>query len=85
MNTFEVRAFRDGRWTAESRCSSSDEAMAVANALAGDRKVNAVKVVEEARDQDHGPSPERTVFSYFKQGELSARGAEPEQAPSAAA
>ena len=67
MNTFEVRTFKDGRWTTDSRCNNHDEALAVANTLAGDRRIDGVKVVEEAYDEDQGLFREKTIFSYFKQ------------------
>lgn len=67
MNTFEVRTFKEGRWATDSRCSNKDEALAVANTLAGDRGIDGVKVVEEAYDDDEGLFREKTVFSYFKQ------------------
>jgi flagellar basal body-associated protein FliL len=67
MNTFEVRTFKDGRWTNDSRCNSNEEALAVANTLAGDRNIGGVKVVEEAYDEADGLFREKTIFSYFKQ------------------
>jgi flagellar basal body-associated protein FliL len=67
MNTFEIRTFKDGRWTTDSRCNSNEEALAVANTLAGDRNIAGVKVVEETYDEDQGLFREKTIFSYFKQ------------------
>jgi flagellar basal body-associated protein FliL len=67
MNTFEVRTFKDGRWTTDTRCNSNEEALAIANTLAGDRHIDGVKVVEETYDESDGLFREKTVFSYFKQ------------------
>lgn len=67
MNTFEIRIFRNHRWTTESRSVDQAEAIAAANALAGDRSIDGVKVIEEAYDETEGLFREKTVFSYFKQ------------------
>ncbi|MGR9037813.1 MAG: flagellar basal body-associated FliL family protein, partial [Gammaproteobacteria bacterium] len=67
MNTFEIRIFKNHRWTTESRGSNQAEAIASANAIAGDRTIDGVKVIEEAYDENEGLFREKTVFSYFKQ------------------
>jgi flagellar basal body-associated protein FliL len=67
MNTFEIRIFKNHRWTTESRSSNQAEAIASANAIAGDRTIDGVKVIEESYDEDEGLFREKTVFSYFKQ------------------
>jgi flagellar FliL protein len=67
MNTFEIRTFKNGRWLTESRCGDQGEAIATANALAGDRTIDGVKVIEEAYNESDGLFREKTVFSYFKQ------------------
>lgn len=67
MNTFEIRIFKNGRWVTESRCSDQAAAVASANAIAGDRTIDGVKVIEEAYDESEGLFREKTVFSYFKQ------------------
>lgn len=67
MSTFEIRTFKDGRWATDSRCDSNQEALALANTLAGNRNIDGVKVVEETYDEDQGLFREKTVFSYFKQ------------------
>jgi flagellar FliL protein len=69
MNTFEIRTFKNGRWLTDSRCGDQGEAIAAANALAGDRSIDGVKVIEEAYDESDGLFREKTVFSYFKQDE----------------
>jgi len=67
MNTFEIRIFKNGRWVTESRCGDQAAAVATANAIAGDRTIDGVKVIEEAYDESEGLFREKTVFSYFKQ------------------
>ena len=67
MNTFEIRIFKNGRWLTESRSGDQAAAIATANAIAGDRTIDGVKVIEEAYDESEGLFREKTVFSYFKQ------------------
>ena len=90
MNTFEIRIFKNGRWLTESRCGDQTEAIAAANAIAGDRTIDGVKVIEEAYDEGEGLFREKMVFSYFKQDDNAfnprlARKSEEESAPMPAA
>lgn len=90
MNTFDIRIFKNGSWLTESRSGDQNEAVATANAIAGDRTIDGVKVVEEAYDESEGLFREKTVFSYFKQDDKVsnprlARKSDEESAPSPAA
>jgi len=69
LSNFEVRILRKGKWITESRGMDRDRALTEANGLSGNRRNEAVKVIEETYDDENGLFREKTIFSYFDQEE----------------
>tara|TARA_R110000787_G_scaffold31334_12_gene83267 strand:+ start:251 stop:1024 length:774 start_codon:yes stop_codon:yes gene_type:complete len=69
LSNFEVRVLGKGKWTVESRGMDREQALTEANGLAGNRRHDGVKVVEETYDEEEGLFREKTIFSYFDQEE----------------
>jgi len=69
LSNFEVRVLSKGKWTVELRGMDREQALTEANGLAGNRRHDGVKVVEETYDEEEGLFREKTIFSYFDQEE----------------
>lgn len=82
--SFEVMHYKDGHWTIAFVTSDKEEAMSEAKVAEQGRHVQAVKVVQQATDEDTGEEVSRTIYSGRGQHEEAPKGGAHPQSAAAA-